>query len=445
MALPPTGKPPAREPAEANAGRWYTGVTRAQWMVLFVASAGWVFDAYASQIFNVTRDGMLADILHRDARDPSIRFWGEIYLSIYLVGGALGGTFFGSLADRIGRRPTMILTILVYTFFSGLTCFAHTAWQVAVLRFAVALGTAGEWAVAASLVAEVFPARARAQAGSFFHATSNIGTWLASLAGLAVGANWKMGYALGVLPALLVLVIRARAPESQSWIEARKTGPKSGGSMKELLLVRPWRGRAIAGMLLASVGLGTYWCITVGGQDLIQDFLLRRGVDSAQALSRAKFGYGFLINGGGFVGSIAFGPLAQWLGRRTAFAWAMVAGAVIVPVTWYLPQTYGQLLVLLPFYGMFTFGFHAGFALYFPELFPTHLRGTGTGLCFNGGRLMAAIFLGFSGWLKSRPDLELRSAATILAALYFGGLICLRFLPETKGEQLATLGQNEAK
>lgn len=418
-----------------RSGRWYQGVSGAQWLVLGVASAGWVFDAYVSQIFNLTRDSMLGEILHLAPGAKEIKFWGDVYLGIFLVGGALGGTLFGSLADRIGRRPTMIITILMYAVFSALTCLAQTGWQVVVLRFMVALGTAGEWAVAASLVSESFPPRARAQAGAFFHATSNVGTWLAALVGLAIGANWRIGYLTGAIPALLVLWIRAKAPESQQWKEQQeenRTKRQKGGSLKELLSVRPWSKRAIFGMLLATVGLGTYWALTVGGQDLTQEFLVRHGVPVPEAVSRAKFCYGFLINAGGFVGSILFGPIAAWLGRKKAFAWAMVGGAIIVPATWYLPQAYWQLVLMLPLYGWLTFGFHAGFALYFPELFPTRLRGTGTGFCFNGGRVLAAGILVLSGTLKSRPGVELRQAALWLSVIYLFGLAIILFLPETK-------------
>lgn len=425
----------AANPPSPRSGPWYQGISGAQWLVLAVASAGWVFDAYVSQIFNLTRDPMLAEILHLQPGAKEIKFWGDVFLGVFLVGGALGGTLFGSLADRIGRRPTMIITILMYAVFSGLTCLAQTGWQVVVLRFMVALGTAGEWAVAASLVSETFPPKARAQAGAFFHATSNVGTWLAALVGLAVGANWRIGYLTGVLPALLVLWIRARAPESQQWKEQQEENrakQQKGGSLKELLSVKPWSKRAIFGMLLAAVGLGTYWALTVGGQDLTQAFLERHGVPTATAVSRAKFCYGFLINAGGFVGSVLFGPIAAWLGRKKAFTFAMFGGALIVPATWYLPQTYWQLVLILPFYGWLTFGFHAGFALYFPELFPTRLRGTGTGFCFNGGRVLAAVVLTFSGWLKSRPGVELREAAVILSVIYLFGVVIMLFLPETK-------------
>jgi len=433
----PTSHPAAAAPA----ARWYQGVTRAQWIVLLVACAGWVFDSYASQIFNVTRATLLSEILHRPDGAPEVKFWGEVMLGIYLVGGAIGGTYFGSLADRIGRRPAMIITILIYTTFCGLTCVAQTAWEVAVFRFIVALGTAGAWAVGASLVAEVFSPRSRAQAGAIFHATSNIGTWLASLVGMAVGLHWRLAYLTGALPILLIFFLKAGNAESPRWKEqANEAGHPPRGRFRDLLLVRPWRGRAILGMLLAAVGIGTYWCVTVAGQDLVEEFLERSGVGAGSALARAQFAYGFLINGGGFVGSIAFGPIAQWLGRRRAFSGALIGGMLIVPVTWYLPQNYTQLLCLLPVYGFLTFGYHSGFAFYFPELFPTQLRGTGAGFCFNGGRLLAAGILLFSGWLKSRPGLDLRAAVCLMSLLYLFGLICLRFLPETKNERLAAVG-----
>jgi MFS family permease len=115
----------------------------------------------------------------------------------------------------------------------------------------------------------------------------------------------------------------------------------------------------------------------------------------------------------------------------------MLIGAfLIVPVTCYLPQTYWQMLMILPVFGFLTLGIHAGYAIYFPELFPTHLRGTGTGFCFNVGRIVAASILFLSGWLKSRPGMDLRQAMTLLALLFPLGLIIIWFMPETKGKPL---------
>jgi len=416
-------------PPAASAIRWYQGVTRAQWLILLIASAG--------QIFNVTRSVMLPGLLDMSPADPSVKFWGEVFLGIALIGGAVGGTYFGSLSDRIGRKQALIITILIYTFACVLIGLAQSAWQVAVCRFFVSVGTAGGWAIGASLVAEVFSARSRAQAGAVFHSTSNIGVGLASVIGIAVGTDWRLAYFIGFVPIFLVFFLRSgpREPPGRKE-ETGASGSPRPGSLRELLTVPEIRARALLGMLLAAVGIGTYWSISVGGQDMVEDFLLRHGYAPGAALSRAQFAYGFLINGGGFVGALSFGPFAQWLGRRKAFACALLGGMLIVPATCYLPQTYGEMLVLLPVFGLMTFGYHAGFAFYFPELFPTHLRGTGAGFCFNCGRPLAALFLGLSGWLKSRPFLDIRGAMCLLALLYLLGIVCVWFLPETKNENL---------
>jgi MFS family permease len=139
---------------------------------------------------------------------------------------------------------------------------------------------------------------------------------------------------------------------------------------------------------------------------------------------------------GGGLGLLAMGPLCVRLGRRRAFVLMHIAAFVIVPITCYAPATYGQLLILLPVFGFFTLGIHAGYAIYFPELFPTRLRASGSGFCFNGGRMVAALALVLSGWLKSLPGMDLRLAITLLGCLFPLGLLVILFLPETKGQPL---------
>ena len=420
--------------------KWYHGVTRYQWLILLIASAGWVFDVYEGQIFNITRNQLFMDILGVEAGDPSIRKYGDRFLGIFLIGGTVGGLLFGSLADRWGRKLTMILTILMYSVFSGLTYFAQTIEQVAVLRFLVAMGVGGEWAVAAALVAEVFPTKARAHASGIFHATSVLGTWLAAFAGMAVGANWRFAYLLGVIPALLILWVRASVKEPETWKEAGAKAAKGEGgkmgSFKDLLLNPRWAGRAFLGMLLAAVGLGSFWGVTVAGQDLAKDMLIRNGVDSKVAMEKAKLAYGFIQTAGGGLGLLAFGPMCARWGRRRAFAVMHILAFIIVPLTCYAPTTYNQLLILLPVFGFLTLGMHAGYAIYFPELFPNHLRATGTGFCFNGGRILAASMLVASGELKSLPNMDIRMAITILGTVFLLGLVVIAFLPETKDQPL---------
>jgi MFS family permease len=417
---------------DVTAGPWYAGVTRYQWLVLIIASAGWVFDAFEGQLFNLTRQDLLRDLLSAaDAHRQ--KFWGDFFLAAFLVGGTLGGIAFGTLADRFGRKPAMVASILFYSVFSGLTYFATQLWHVAALRFLVALGVGGEWAVAASLVAEVFPTRARARAGGIFHATSVTGTWLATGAALIVGSQWRYAYLVGVVPALLVLWVRSSVHEPERWQQATLEG-RQLGSFRELFGVARWARRAIFGLLLAAVGLSTFWCVVVASQDLTRELLIRNGASPDDAARHAKFAYGIVQAIGMGVGFLCVGPLAERLGRRGAFCLMHLCAAAIVPITCYLPQTYWQMLILLPIFGFFTGGIHAGYAIYFPELFPNHLRATGAGVCFNGGRLVAAPLLWVSGELKSTVDLRL--AVTLLASLFLVGAFVLIFLPETKGKPL---------
>jgi MFS family permease len=208
------------------------------------------------------------------------------------------------------------------------------------------------------------------------------------------------------------------------------------GSFRELLTHPLWLRHALLGMLLAAIGLGSFWAVTVAGQDLAKDMLLRTGVPAAQAVERAKSAYGYVQTLGGGLGLLAFGPLCVRIGRKRAFTWMMIGAFLIVPITCYGPQTYAQLLMLLPMFGFLTLGMHAGFAIYFPELFPTHLRATGAGFCFNVGRTVAATMLFFSGWLKARPGMDLRAAVSLLGCLFLLGLVVIRFLPETKDQPL---------
>src|SRR4051794_410 len=200
---------------------WYAGITGAQWLVLAIASAGWIFDVYEGQLFTIFKTPMLTEL--SGGSTASVSLHGNIAFALFLVGGAVGGLGFGMLGDRIGRVRVMSLTILAYSVFSALTYFARTIWEVDALRFLVALGTGGEWAVAAALVAETFPPRARAFASGTFHASSVLGSALASLTGyfLVGPGSWRYGFLAGLAPALLVLWIRASMTEPERWEKAR--------------------------------------------------------------------------------------------------------------------------------------------------------------------------------------------------------------------------------
>ncbi len=412
-----------------------------QWMVFAIASAGWVFDVYEGQLFAIFKSSALKDLLgikatigEGDTAALAAMEWhGNIALALFLVGGAIGGLFFGMLGDRIGRVRVLSLTILTYSIFSALTFFVRDVYQLHALRLLVALGVGGEWAVAASLVAETFPERSRALASGTFHALSVLGVVLASLTGMLLtgpGA-WRWGFLLGLAPALLTFWIRLRLKEPEGWRQARETAAlgQKFGSLTELLGDR----RAWIGLGLASIGLGTYWGIYAWAPELVKD-VLGPNVPEAERQSSASFVYMMMNFTGGLLGLLVVRALASWLGRRGTFAIYHVAAVILVPLTFLGSTTLWHTMLLLPLMAFFVVGMHAGYAIYFPELFPTRLRATGSSFCFNVGRLLGA------GMLLVRGQLGvwygMRHAVVLMSSLFLVGLVLLIFAPETRGQKL---------
>ncbi|CAN5903038.1 MFS transporter [soil metagenome] len=424
---------------------WYVGITRYQWLVFVIASAGWVFDVFEGQLFAVFKTPALVELLgfteselaaSATARE-AVDWHANAALALFLVGGAVGGLGFGILADRIGRVKTLALTILTYSAFSALTFFAQEVWHLHALRFLVALGVGGEWAVAAALVAETFGARSRAFALGTFHASSVLGVVLAAGVGMALASgHWRWGFLLGLTPALLVFWVRMGLREPEGWQAARlneKTG-EALGSLSELLGDRRWRDRALVGMGLASVGLASYWGILAWAPELVVE-TLDESLPIEERRQAASFVYLVIACTGSLPGLLCFAPLAAWKGRRAAFAIYHVGALLTVPLAFLGAQTFVQAVILLSVMAFFVVGMHAGYAIYFPELFPTRLRATGGSFCFNIGRLSSGALLLVRGALRAELG-GLRTAVTAMALLFLVGLVLLAFAPETKGREL---------
>jgi MFS family permease len=465
----------AKQPAPPPpAAPWYAGVSRYQWLVLIIASLGWVFDVFEGQIFvasmNEAMPALVPTDLSPEQRPGTIAFYNNVALAAFLLGGALGGVLFGALADRIGRKRTLVYTILLYSAFTCLSAFAQTWWQLAGFRFLVALGVGGEWAVASALVAEVFPQRARAWSQSIFHASSVFGTFLAIAAGALVVANpnlglslalagrtwevtgWRLGFLLGALPALLIIWVRLSLREPERWLRARAEPGAQAGRLAALF-AGSVRRRTLVGVGLAAVGLATFWGTHIYGKDRLKKVyearLLARlapDVTAAQQEAVLKANAGpikrwemlgmFLVTSGGGVGLVLFGPLSERLGRRGAFLLFCTGGLASSLLLFEVLQGLLALCLFLPVFGFLTLGMHAGYAVYFPELFPTRLRGTGGGFCFNVGRVLAAPILFLAGWMQKDGGFTLAGTASLLSLLFLAGALMLVFAPETRGQDL---------
>jgi MFS family permease len=447
----------------SSSGPWYRGVTSYQWLVLFIASLGWIFDVFEGQIFVASMNEAMPSLLPKGTEQNTIALYNNIALAAFLMGGAVGGVLFGMLSDRIGRTKTMVLTILVYSGFTCITAFAQTWWQMAALRFLVAMGVGGEWAVASSLVAEVFPLRARAWSGAIFHGSSVFGTYLAVAAGQWIVRNpelgWRWGFFVGALPAFLTLWIRWRLREPDKWIQARQTAAHDR-SQSVGRLIDIFRGRlllrTLLGVSLAVIGLATFWGVHIYGKDMLrrhaeQQILAAENISldedeitrqqallpHVQTIKSWEMLGMLLVTTGGGVGLLAFGPLADSLGRRGAFV-VYHLGALVVALVLFrgMDGVSGFVLIgFLPLFGFLTLGMHAGYAIYFPELYPTRMRGVGAGFCFNFARLLAAFVLVLNGWLQ-KEGFPFRDAASMISLLYLAGIALMAVAPETQGREL---------
>ncbi len=426
---------------------WWQGVTRYQWLVLAIASAGWVFDVFEGQLFVSLKNHTLAALLPGDDQQAARDFFFNLGLAAFLAGGAVGGVLFGMLADRWGRRRTMAFTILMYSVFTGATALVQNGWQLAGLRFLVGMGVGGDWAVAAAAVAEVFPARARPAAAGIFHASSVLGTYLATGAGLWIIAlnlenGWRYGFLLGLLPAVLVAWIRVGMREPESWHAAQERAaadPRQRlGSLHDLFALPELRRRTLLATGLAIIGLATFWGAHIRGMDVFREAKALEQVkeDRTEQENYRMLGM-LLVTTGGGLGLLLFAPISQRLGRRPAFVLYHLGGFALVVVVYLLAQSELALALVLPLFGFFTVGMHAGYAVYFPELFPTRLRGTGAGFCFNTARIVAGpVLLGFS-WLQGSPfHFTLPQAMLLLGCLFPLGVLLIGFAPETRGQPL---------
>lgn len=440
--------------------RWYEGISGYQWLVLTIASLGWVFDVFEGQIFVASMRDAMPDLLGLAADNDLVSSWNDRAFGSFLLGGALGGVLFGMISDRIGRSRTMVVTILFYSVFTCVTALAQAPWQMVVLRFFVAMGVGGEWAVASAMVAEVMPGRSRSVMSSIFHASSVFGTLLAAAAGAyvvgnpALGASaWRWGFAIGALPALLTLWVRWKLREPDQWVKARDRADKERpGRVLELFVGRNLRN-TLVGVSLASIGLVTFWGAHIYGKNALLRLAQREALaaenvapDAPQEEKQAAFDkHRTTIKGaemrsmvlntiGGGMGLVLFGSISNLLGRKGAFVLYHVVAFEMVILLFQNMNNASELWLslVLPVFGFFTLGMHAGYAVYFPELYPTRLRGTGAGFCFNMGRLAtAAAFFGFAA-----IEITDENKALALAHLYLLGVVIVLLGRETRGEEL---------
>lgn len=460
--------------------RWYQGLDRYCWLVLIIAALGWLFDTMDQNLFNLVRSPSVRDLLASEIQDPDLlaaesQKIGGWITAIFLVGWSVGGFIFGVIGDRLGRARAMILTILIYSLATGLSGLSWNWESYAFMRFLTGLGVGGEWAAGAALVAEVFPSRSRPMALGTLQSLSAVGNMLAAvITFLLAGLSWRWVYLVGAFPALLVLWIRRSVREPEKWRQAKEQASlgKEMGNIRELFSDPVLRRNTIAALMMAVAGQGALWGIGFWSVDLLLSVLERFTISQAD-VDRTKSVMFFVQQVGAMVGIYLFAAFSERFNRRSAFfLWFALAWMAVPAFFWGVAWSAGvtlhgsldailsvltfsgglpdgarstiQLATLMAFFlGFTTLGPFSGYTVYFPELYPTRLRATGCGICYNGGRFLAALapiaLGGLTSYFSQLPGAVaggMPMAATVVSCVYLLGFAGAWMGPETKGKPL---------
>lgn len=413
--------------------------------MLLVAWLGWVFDSMDGTLFSLVQKPSMTELMGPGASDAAIGFQSSVVFSVMLLGWAIGGIGFGIIADYIGRTKALAATILIYSLFTGLSAAVSSWEQLAACRFITGLGLGGEWAAGAALVAEVWPDHLRAKAGAMLQSAAAFGYFFAALITRVVDVgSWRYVYLVGAVPAIFVLFIRLMVKEPERWVEVRDqrkrvkaegrdASERDSFTLKQLFSPE-LRRDTLAASALAFTVLLALWGATMWIPSVIREIGARDGLSVVDQNRYATYAV-MLLNGGSLFGYLGFGPLADRYGRRAAFLSFFTGGVILFPVTFLLASGITQIFILLPLVGFFTLGITSGFPIYLPELFPTRIRTTGVGFCYNLGRIVTAAGVLVTGALVGFFG-SYAKAASAVSLIYLLGVFVLIFARETRGERL---------
>jgi len=411
-----------------------------QWTVLFAAWLGWGFDCFDGLLFNYVAPNCVPTLLGLPIGSPAARaatlHWGGILTALLLVGWATGGILFGQVADRIGRARTLLLTMLLYALGTALCAAAPNIWALVAFRAVASLGIGGEWAAGAAMVAEVVPERRRVEAGALLYTSAPFGLFLATFANFQIAGvlfkgspetSWRIVFLFGLVPAAVAFVVRMFVREPDRWREAAASGaarPRFGE-----LFAPGIRALTLSGFAMAVIALIAWWSVNafipIVSTGLAQVTAKASGLDRPATLAlveRWKALATNVFNLGGLIGTLLTIPAAKVMGRRKMFALYYFLSGLAVLATFGLDLPPQQRLYMYFFIGITVFGVFGSFTYYLPELFPTRLRGSGAGFCYNVGRYFAAAGPFLVGTVAARGANSLQTA---LGALFWVGVVPL--------------------
>jgi MFS family permease len=429
-------------------------LTRYQWTVLFAAWLGWGFDVFDSFLFNYVAPNCVPTLLGLEIGSPVAKqaalYWTGVMTSLLLLGWALGGVLFGMIADRIGRTRTLMYTMLLYALGTAACAAAPNIWWLAFFRVVASIGIGGEWAAGASMVAEVVPEEKRVESGALLYTAAPLGLFLATFVNHQVAAvwmadspesSWRVVFLFGLIPAALAFVVRMFVKEPERWQAAKERA--SPARIRDLFGPEVI-GITVRGTLMAIIALIAWWStnafIPTISTGLAQTAARAAGLDRSATLALAeswKTTATIWFNLGGLIGTLLTIPIAKHLGRKPMFAIYFAASAAAIFAAFGLEWPPEVRLHLYFFIGLSVFGVFGSFTFYLPELFPTRLRGTGSGFCYNIGRVFASAGPFIVGAVAAGGVGHAMTAISYVALVPLFGLLLVPFIIETRGRPLA--------
>jgi MFS family permease len=414
-----------------------------QIQTLLVTWLVWVLGAMDVMLYSLVLTPALQELLDTQTLGVSVTtslvgWYGGIIFSIFLIGWALGGIALGALADTISRTRILMIAATLIAFSTGLAAVSQQWWHLACLRLLTGIGIGGLWASGAALVAEIWANRDRARAAGFLQSAWGFGFFLAAaVTWVLKDFGWRPSFAIGLLTIGSVWLISRYLRDSAQWRQAHvqaQPDTTQAASNIALLFQGSLRRSTWSGTGLAFVAVFGLWGATNWTPSLVQSLPELGAFDPPAIAARVSVAV-MLLNVGALLGYFSFGILAERFGPKSVFAFMNAGSLAMMPLTFYFPHSYLTVLGLLPILGFFSKGVFGGFPLYLPELFPTKLRSTGAGFCYNAGRIVASVSPFITGTLVATLG-SFGRAASAVAVVYIAGLFIIPLAPETKNRPL---------
>ncbi len=436
---------------------------RGRMLVLIAAFLGWMFAGWEMSLLPLSARSVTIGLLQEDAVSSkwvaegrveldsqtetagssgdrlkkAVGKWFARYIAAFLFGAALGGWIFGSLGDRSGRIKAMSISIVWYALFTGLSYFVSSPLEMCVMRFIACMGIGGMWPSGVALVSEAWPDVSRPMLAGLIGTSANVGIALLSIVVKQIGLanhdylltpdSWRWMMLLGALPALLGVLFYFIVPESPRWLAGRKQRANHAAPLAEVLKP-PLLKYTISGIALGTIPLLGAW----GAQKWILPWAgqvgSQIGLESLKADTQTAWAIGAAI------GSLCGGWLATLLGRRTTYFIVSLGSLVLAQLIFQQlkPAPTWQFMVPVFTLGLVATVYFGWLPLFLPEMFPTRVRATGSGVAFNSGRIIAAVIVLFiAGMVEAMFNSDYSRIGSITSWVYVGGMIVILLVPKS--------------